>query len=131
MVWLARWGSRGEAISWHLAEELKLDKTKTTNCISTKSQNHSKKAIDNPREIDYNLVNAQQARRFRPISGLWTSSPVLWKKLKEDFQQVVCNLFWFVLIVERERVLNFNAVALFYCCRVYQWIRKVIQGKAS
>jgi DNA topoisomerase-1 len=60
-----------EKLFWHLAEELKLDKTKTKRIVFHEiTKTAILKAIDNPREIDYNLVNAQQARRFRPISGL-------------------------------------------------------------
>jgi DNA topoisomerase-1 len=53
----------GEAISWHLSEEL--DSKKTKHCFHEITKNAILKAIDNPREIDYNLVNAQQARRTR------------------------------------------------------------------
>jgi DNA topoisomerase-1 len=64
MVWLASDEDReGEAISWHLAEELKLDKNKTKRIVFHEiTKNAILKAIENPREIDYNLVNAQQAR---------------------------------------------------------------------
>ena len=65
IIWLASDEDReGEAISWHLSETLKLDKAKTKrivfNSITKSAVQH---AIQNPREIDYNLVNAQQARR--------------------------------------------------------------------
>ena len=65
MVWLASDEDReGEAISWHLVEELKLDKSKTKRIVFHEiTKTAILKAIENPREIDYNLVNAQQARR--------------------------------------------------------------------
>ena len=64
-VWLASDEDReGEAISWHLAEELKLDATKTKRIVFHEiTKTAIQKAIENPRGIDYNLVNAQQARR--------------------------------------------------------------------
>jgi DNA topoisomerase-1 len=71
MVWLASDEDReGEAISWHLAEELKLDKTKTKRIVFQITKTAILKAIDNPREIDYNLVNAQQARRVLDRLGV-------------------------------------------------------------
>jgi DNA topoisomerase-1 len=98
MVWLASDEDReGEAISWHLAEELKLDKTKTKRIVFHEiTKTAILKAIDNPREIDYNLVNAQQARRVLDRLVGYELSPVLWRKIKGGFQLVVCNLFQFV-----------------------------------
>ena len=83
-VWLASDEDReGEAISWHLAEELKLDKSKTKRIVFHEiTKNAILKAIDNPREIDYNLVNAQQARRVLDRLVGYELSPVLWKKVK-------------------------------------------------
>jgi DNA topoisomerase-1 len=65
MVWLASDEDReGEAISWHLSEELNLNPAKTKRIVFHEiTKTAILKAIDNPREIDYNLVNAQQARR--------------------------------------------------------------------
>ena len=84
MVWLASDEDReGEAISWHLAEELKLDKSKTKRIVFHEiTKNAILKAIDNPREIDYNLVNAQQARRVLDRLVGYELSPVLWRKIK-------------------------------------------------
>jgi DNA topoisomerase-1 len=84
------------AISWHLAEELKLDKTKTKRIVFHEiTKTAILKAIDNPREIDYNLVNAQARRVLDRLVG-YELSPVLWRKIKGGFQLVVCNLFQFV-----------------------------------
>jgi DNA topoisomerase-1 len=78
MVWLSDEDREGEAISWHLAEELKLDKTKQNELYFMKLKTAILKAID-PREIDYNLVNAQQARRVLDRLVGYELSPVLWR----------------------------------------------------
>ncbi|GAL74753.1 DNA topoisomerase I [Nonlabens ulvanivorans] len=66
MVWLASDEDReGEAIAWHLAEQLDLKKDKTKRIVfNAITKSAIQKAIENPRQIDYDLVNAQQARRF-------------------------------------------------------------------
>ena len=73
-VWLASDEDReGEAIAWHLSESLKLDKKKTKRIVFREiTKNAILKAIENPREIDYNLVNAQQARRVIDRSVSYT-----------------------------------------------------------
>jgi DNA topoisomerase I len=113
MVWLASDEDReGEAISWHLAEELKLDKAKTKRIVFHEiTKNAILKAIDNPREIDYNLVNAQQARRVLDRLVGYELSPVLWKKVKGGLSAGRVQSVSVRLIVEREReIQNFNAV---------------------
>ena len=82
MVWLASDEDReGEAISWHLAEELQLDPAKTKRIVFHEiTKNAILKAIENPRQIDYNLVNAQQARRVLDRLVRYELSPVLWRK---------------------------------------------------
>ncbi|MCG9791326.1 type I DNA topoisomerase [Flavobacterium algicola] len=114
MVWLASDEDReGEAISWHLAEELKLDKTKTKRIVFHEiTKNAILKAIDNPREIDYNLVNAQQARRVLDRLVGYELSPVLWRKIKGGLSAGRVQSVSVRLIVERERdIQNFSAVA--------------------
>ena len=114
MVWLASDEDReGEAISWHLAEELKLDKSKTKRIVFHEiTKNAILKAIDNPREIDYNLVNAQQARRVLDRLVGYELSPVLWKKVKGGLSAGRVQSVSVRLIVEREReVQEFNPVA--------------------
>ncbi|HAX13992.1 MAG TPA: DNA topoisomerase I, partial [Leeuwenhoekiella sp.] len=79
-VWLASDEDReGEAIAWHLAEELKLDKDKTKRIVFSEiTKKAILRAIENPRDIDYNLVNAQQARRVLDRFVGYEISPVLW-----------------------------------------------------
>lgn len=113
-VWLASDEDReGEAISWHLAEELKLDKNKTKRIVFHEiTKNAILKAIDNPREIDYNLVNAQQARRVLDRLVGYELSPVLWKKVKGGLSAGRVQSVSVRLIVEREReIQGFKPVA--------------------
>ena len=84
MVWLASDEDReGEAISWHLFEVLGLDPEKTKRIVFHEiTKTAILKAIENPRDIDVNLVNAQQARRILDRIVGFELSPVLWKKVK-------------------------------------------------
>ncbi|WP_348798353.1 type I DNA topoisomerase [Flavobacterium adhaerens] len=114
MVWLASDEDReGEAISWHLAEELKLKQEKTKRIVFHEiTKNAILKAIDNPREIDYNLVNAQQARRVLDRLVGYELSPVLWRKVKGGLSAGRVQSVSVRLIVEREReIQNFTPVA--------------------
>jgi DNA topoisomerase-1 len=114
MVWLASDEDReGEAISWHLSEELKLDKSKTKRIVFHEiTKTAILKAIDNPREIDYNLVNAQQARRVLDRLVGYELSPVLWRKVKGGLSAGRVQSVAVRLIVEREReIQNFKPVA--------------------
>ncbi|RZJ50107.1 MAG: type I DNA topoisomerase, partial [Chryseobacterium sp.] len=113
-VWLASDEDReGEAISWHLAEELKLDTKKTKRIVFHEiTKTAILKAIDNPREIDYNLVNAQQARRVLDRLVGYELSPVLWRKIKGGLSAGRVQSVSVRLIVEREReIQNFSAIA--------------------
>ncbi len=114
MVWLASDEDReGEAISWHLSEELELNKNKTKRIVFHEiTKTAILKAIDNPREIDYNLVNAQQARRVLDRLVGYELSPVLWRKIKGGLSAGRVQSVSVRLIVEREReIINFKAVA--------------------
>ncbi|UUF16393.1 MULTISPECIES: type I DNA topoisomerase [Flavobacterium] len=116
MVWLASDEDReGEAISWHLAEELKLDTKKTKRIVFHEiTKSAILKAIENPREIDYNLVNAQQARRVLDRLVGYELSPVLWRKIKGGLSAGRVQSVSVRLIVEREReIQSFNAVATY------------------
>lgn len=104
-VWLASDEDReGEAIAWHLSEELKLSQEKTKrivfNSITKSAIEH---AIKNPRGIDYNLVNAQQARRVLDRLVGYELSPVLWKKIRKGLSAGRVQSVLVRLIVERER----------------------------
>ncbi len=104
-VWLASDEDReGEAISWHLAEELKLDPNKTKRIVFHEiTKSAIQKAIENPRTINYNLVNAQQARRVLDRLVGYELSPVLWKKVKGGLSAGRVQSVSVRLIVERER----------------------------
>ena len=104
-VWLASDEDReGEAISWHLAEELNLDPKKTKRIVFHEiTKNAILKAIENPRGIDYNLVNAQQARRVLDRLVGYELSPVLWKKVKGGLSAGRVQSVSVRLIVEKER----------------------------
>ncbi|MBI6115524.1 type I DNA topoisomerase [Salegentibacter maritimus] len=116
MVWLASDEDReGEAIAWHLAEELKLKKEKTKRIVFHEiTKSAILKAIDNPRGINYNLVNAQQARRVLDRLVGYELSPVLWRKVKGGLSAGRVQSVSVRLIVEREReIQNFKAEASF------------------
>ena len=114
MVWLASDEDReGEAISWHLSETLKLDPQKTKRIVfNSITKSAIEKAIENPRGIDYNLVNAQQARRVLDRLVGYELSPVLWKKIKPGLSAGRVQSVAVRLIVEREReIKSFQAEA--------------------
>lgn len=116
MVWLASDEDReGEAIAWHLAEELELDPSKTKRIVfNSITKNAIDKAIQNPRGIDYNLVNAQQARRVLDRLVGYELSPVLWKKVKSGLSAGRVQSVSVRLIVEREReIQDFTPLASF------------------
>ncbi|WP_010521566.1 type I DNA topoisomerase [Aquimarina agarivorans] len=113
-VWLASDEDReGEAIAWHLAESLDLEKDKTKRIVFHEiTKTAILKAIENPREIDYNLVNAQQARRVLDRLVGYELSPVLWRKVKGGLSAGRVQSVSVRLIVEREReVLGFETKA--------------------
>ena len=94
----------GEAISWHLKEVLKLNDNKTKRIVFREiTKNAIVKAIENPREIDIDLVNAQQARRILDRLVGFELSPVLWKKIKAGLSAGRVQSVAVRLIVERER----------------------------
>lgn len=105
MVWLASDEDReGEAIAWHLAETLKLDKAKTKRIVFHEITKAAiKKAIENPRGIDYDLVDAQQARRVLDRIVGYELSPVLWRKVKGGLSAGRVQSVSVRLIVEKER----------------------------
>ena len=104
IVWLASDEDReGEAIAWHLFEVLKLDPAKTRRIVFHEiTKNAILNAIDNPRGIDINLVDAQQARRVLDRIVGFELSPVLWKKIKPALSAGRVQSVAVRLIVERE-----------------------------
>lgn len=122
MVWLASDEDReGEAISWHLYETLGLKEENTKRIVFHEITKPAiLKAIEAPRKIDYNLVNAQQARRVLDRLVGFELSPVLWRKVKPSLSAGRVQSVAVRLIVERERDINrfqaepaFKIVALF------------------
>lgn len=111
-VWLATDEDReGEAISWHLAEALNLDKKTTQRIVFHEiTKKAIQEAIANPRHIDMHLVDAQQARRILDRLVGFELSPVLWKKVKPSLSAGRVQSVSVRLIVEREReVDNFSS----------------------
>ena len=104
-VWLASDEDReGEAISWHLCEVLGLDEEKTNRIVFHEITKPAiLAAIENPRHIDMNLVNAQQARRVLDRLVGFKLSPVLWRKVKPSLSAGRVQSVAVRLIVERER----------------------------
>ncbi|MES2113379.1 MAG: type I DNA topoisomerase [Bacteroidota bacterium] len=108
MVWLASDEDReGEAISWHLFETLGLKEDNTKRIVFHEITKPAiLKAIETPRKIDYNLVNAQQARRVLDRLVGFELSPVLWKKVKPSLSAGRVQSVAVRLIVDREREVN-------------------------
>ena len=116
MVWLASDADReGEAISWHLFETLglKSENTKRIVCLEI-TKPAILAAIENPREIDMNLVNAQQARRVLDRLVGFELSPVLWKKIQPRLSAGRVQSVALRLIVDKEReIINFKNEAYY------------------
>jgi len=122
VVWLASDEDReGEAISWHLSTALKLDEAKTKRIVFHEiTKDAIQAAIKNPRSIDKNLVDAQQARRVLDRLVGFELSPLLWKKVKPSLSAGRVQSVSVRLIVEREEEVknfisesNFRVSALF------------------
>ncbi len=115
-VWLASDEDReGEAIAWHLAEVLDLPVDKTKRIVFHEiTKSAILNAIESPRTIDMNLVNAQQARRVLDRIVGFELSPVLWKKVKPALSAGRVQSVAVRLIVEREReIIAFNSTPYF------------------
>ncbi|MBQ1679751.1 MAG: type I DNA topoisomerase, partial [Bacteroidales bacterium] len=107
-VWLASDEDReGEAIAWHLAETLSLDPEKTRRIVFHEiTKNAILDAIENPRDIDMNLVKAQQARRVLDRLVGFELSPILWKKIQPKLSAGRVQSVALRLIVDREREIS-------------------------
>lgn len=115
-VWLASDEDReGEAISWHLCEVLGLDKDNTNRIVFHEiTPNAILDAIEHPRHLDMNLVNAQQARRVLDRLVGFKLSPVLWRKVKPALSAGRVQSVAVRLIVEREREIQAFASEPYY-----------------
>lgn len=122
MVWLASDDDReGEAIAWHLFNELQLDPAKTRRMVFHEITKPALlEAIQHPRDINMNLVNAQQARRVLDRLVGYELSPVLWKKIKPGLSAGRVQSVTARLVVEREReIQNFQATPSFRVTAVF------------
>ena len=105
VIWLASDEDReGEAIAWHLSEALKLDPAKTKRIVFHEiTKDAIENAVKNPRDIDMNLVMAQQARRVLDRIVGFQLSPLLWKKVRPKLSAGRVQSVAVRLVVERER----------------------------
>lgn len=129
IVWLATDEDReGEAISWHLLEALKLAEEKTKRITFNEITKPAiLKAIENPREINHDLVMAQQARRVLDRLVGFELSPLLWKKVKPSLSAGRVQSVTVRLVVERERdILNFETTSSYKVTAEF-----VVGGKAT
>ena len=113
-VWLASDEDReGEAIAWHLAENLNLNELNTKRIVFREiTEKAIKNAIENPRQINKSLVDAQQARRVIDRLVGYKISPILWRKVKGGLSAGRVQSVVLRLIAEREKeILNFNPVS--------------------
>tara|TARA_B100001057_G_scaffold458098_1_gene507015 strand:- start:44 stop:2515 length:2472 start_codon:yes stop_codon:yes gene_type:complete len=108
IIWLASDEDReGEAIAWHLFESLNLDKLKTKRIVFREiTKKAILNAIENPREINYNLVNAQQARRVIDRLVGFEISPILWRKVKGGLSAGRVQSVAVRILVDRENEIN-------------------------
>ena len=123
VVWLASDEDReGEAIAWHLYEELKLKKDNTKRIVFHEiTKDAILHAIENPRSIDVNLVDAQQARRVLDRIVGFELSPVLWRKVRPSLSAGRVQSVAVRLIVEREREINqFTAESAYRVNAIFQ-----------
>jgi DNA topoisomerase-1 len=134
MVWLASDEDReGEAISWHLSEVLNLKKENTKRIVFHEiTKTAILHAIENPRDIDEHLVNAQQARRILDRLVGFQLSPVLWRKVKPSLSAGRVQSVAVRLIVEREKEIGeFTSTSAFKIQGDFLTSGKSIQGDLS
>ena len=130
-VWLASDEDReGEAISWHLAQTLKLAPEKTRRIVFHEITKAAiLHAIQHPREVDMSLVNAQQARRVLDRLVGFELSPVLWRKIRRGLSAGRVQSVALRLIVEREReILQFRSEPYYRVEAVFSCGRQKVSG---
>ena len=128
IIWLATDEDReGEAISWHLYEELKLQKKETKRIVFNEITKPAiLRAVDNPRQIDNYLVDAQQARRILDRLVGYGISPILWKRVQPNLSAGRVQSVSVRLVVEREReIFDFQASSEY---RIWANL-KTVEGK--
>lgn len=126
LVWLASDEDReGEAIAWHLMKVLDLDPQKVKRIVFHEITKEAiQTAIKNPRAIDENLVNAQQARRVLDRLVGFELSPILWKKVKPSLSAGRVQSVAVKLLVEREReILNFKSESYYKISGFFKTIK--------
>src|ERR1700760_3043038 len=134
MVWLASDEDReGEAISWHLFDTLELKDATTKRIVFHEITKPAiLRAIETPRKIDYNLVNAQQARRVLDRLVGFELSPVLWKKVKPSLSAGRVQSVAVRLIVDREREINkFQSEAAFRIVAIFGKGREAFKAELA
>ncbi len=137
IVWLASDEDReGEAIAWHLFETLKLDPAKTKRIVFNEiTPNVILEALERPREIDMNLVDAQQARRILDRLVGYEISPILWQKIKPSLSAGRVQSVAVRLIVEREEeIRNFKSETFFKTAAEFRYGNddsKILKGEYS
>ena len=122
-IWIASDEDReGEAIAWHLASVLKLDLLTTKRIVFHEITKEAiSNAIENPRKVDMNLVNSQQARRILDRLVGFEISPVLWKKVQPSLSAGRVQSVAVRLIVEREReIISFESESSFRVTAVFR-----------
>jgi len=125
MVWLATDEDReGEAISWHLKEALKLSDEKIKRIVFDEiTKTAILNAVENPRGIDYNLVEAQQSRRILDRLVGFEVSPILWRKIKPNLSAGRVQSVAVRLIVEREREIDeFKSISRYKVTAVFDCV---------
>ena len=121
-IWIASDEDReGEAIAWHLASVLKLDLLTTKRIVFHEITKEAiSNAIENPRKVDMNLVNSQQARRILDRLVGFEISPVLWKKVQPSLSAGRVQSVAVRLIVEREReIISFETESSFRVTAIF------------
>jgi len=122
-VWIASDEDReGEAIAWHLASVLKLDLSTTKRIVFHEITKEAiSNAIENPRQVDMNLVNSQQARRILDRLVGFEISPVLWKKVQPSLSAGRVQSVAVRLLVEREReIISFETESAYRVTAIFR-----------